>query len=341
MRPYETAVEMHREILDMGSRERAEHRILTAFVDRFGHQIVADPSFTNPPVVMLLRILAEINPVLAVDQFDDEQWEIFKRESRRLLDNPASYAKRVTRVATQRLAEAATVWASPDIVERAQQTAPEDVIVPDRQSLPFERAFVTLAEPVATAGEQMWKIEAISWDVLSDHRMIARTYGRLHDEGHPLDGTLQPDMVGLQRFGKAMVSRDEYVVEGMDAPDTDVHGALTFRIMSLLARQVDDEDAEDVRVAVTDASGDRDAKRAARKAEIKPEVNVIYVADEKSRALKGRSGGTGSTSRHRVRAHWRHQPYGPERSLRRWVLVAEHERGKGDLDDRDRVYVEK
>ena len=348
MKPYEAAVELHREALDMAVREQIEHRSLNQFVADYGERMVADPSFDNPYVVMMLRMLVEVEPRLAQGGFDSAFMRLFAKEAQTLLDNPSSYAKRMTRYSLSRLAEAETVWASPEIVERALGVSPEDATVPSRQSLPFERAFVMLAEPVEMAGNVLTTVEAVSWDVMTDDRVLVRTFGRVTSDpdaylyGNEFArGHLIPDMVGLQQFGSQMTMIADTAPD-LTVPDTDKHGALTLRIMSLLARVPEDEEAGDVRVAVASAKGDSDAKRAAKKAGIRPEVNVIYVSDEKSRALTGRSGGgSGKVARHRVRAHWRHQAYGPERSLRRWVLVPEHERGNGEVDERDRVYVER
>ena len=48
-----------------------------------------------------------------------------------------------------------------------------------------------------------------------------------------------------------------------------------------------------------------------------------------SRQLEGQA----LTERQRVRAHWKHQPFGPKRSRRRWIVVESYQRGPAPRDD--------
>lgn len=95
----------------------------------------------------------------------------------------------------------------------------------------------------------------------------------------------------------------------------------------------------DTSISVVDRAATRPERRRAKRAGMSDsgEVHVIHL---RGRSLQSASGDpTGATVReHVVRGHYRHQPYGPGRRLRRWQWIAAHTRGTGSPDARPRVY---
>lgn len=73
-------------------------------------------------------------------------------------------------------------------------------------------------------------------------------------------------------------------------------------------------------------------RRAARAGRTTAPVRVVTWRGPRGQRVASESDTEGRkvTKRYMVRQHWRHQAYGPERSLRRWILVPTHWRGPED-----------
>lgn len=251
---------------------------------------------------------------------------------------PARWAKRWSGKYAERLASLPTVWASPGMVARAL-ALPDDTPLPPRESLPFpDGCTIVLAEPITTDGTTLDGVhvesytEAVAWWPIADGRVCLTSYGT-----SDYSAETHLDLVGIGTFGRevASVQEGEQTHPAVNTKDAHDLASLGARLMVLLARRPQDPESKDVRIAVVKAEA-KDAKRLCKKRGISREVNVLYLQPEKAQTLG--TGGGSTPSRHRVRAHWRWQPYGPGRTLRRWTLVAEHERGTGELDTRERVY---
>lgn len=237
------------------------------------------------------------------------------------------------------LQEAPLVYISPGVLDRLEDFS---TVVPDRYVLPF-------AEPML-----LWFADPIKGDVFSSSEGEATHIPSRAMLVRPFEKkllymayTTGPDLVATlgQNEGTGDYTTLRYI--------PDVLGEITFgsqapkkwQYAQYAARMLNAMAARDVRM-LEDETPTRHVRKQAKRAGITAggDVHVIYLPKEKkpgSRVVPDDPAGDGSTSkrRHRVRAHWRRQPYGPKGAGQwRWKRVEAHERGKGAMLEGETVY---
>lgn len=270
-----------------------------------------------------------------------------------------AHARELVRVA----GVASTVYVSAGTCDLAAEEARSDdrsvTTMPDREHLLFDPGLYVfakpyLAKPVAGVADftgvvdaaLVWRIPESSpwWDddaerwwmlCMSRTRHAAEVVlNEKHDKWKPAEvdrfvarlGPVALESTGTFRPGFPF---DDKTVE--DGGYTD-----DFRFAAAAIARVSHPDS---RVAVVD-TGRVERKAMKRARHVDPgTLNVIYLPREKKR-LVGEAG-DGTVRAHRVRAHWRRQPYGPRDANPRpwrWTRVESHTRGSGPVVDTRNVW---
>lgn len=353
MLAYDDALLLHKQITDQATAEQMTRWVLQNIGKMATKAVLTRDRGLSQTVVTLLT--RHFHSAGLLDEYEkmkahpDGEVAAFIDLGEQMLGNLDYWAKKISRGYVEKVKTLPTVWISPSAMAEAAEGRSEHDTMPAREMLPFpEGCFIALAEPMTDEGQFYNKVHGMLYWPISDERAFLTSLSS-HDPDTPLGedfdpraaaflkGMVTPDMLGTIGYGEKFAIPDEDpVVKTLgDRARSKNQSLLTADILHLLTRQNTKREAS---MAVADASS-REAKRAAKKVGLKPEVNVIYLREEKAKVIGG-SGEGGHVSRHKVRAHWRWQPYGPGRKLRRWQLIPAHERGSGELDDRPKVYVE-
>lgn len=337
MKTYEDAVEFHADVLDL-PMWTDHHRVS---VDFLIHAARNGRMLTSAARAESARLLTQSGM-----QLENKDYKMSDPGL------PASLAQStVTKVK-----QCATLWVDPDLLDLPDidPNAVENPGLPAVHQIPFADGAVMLfgkevEVPHPTREDETLTVVGACWyPVLSmdpgsnEPVWKAAMYSFVRDKKTRM---LTLDLSSLWTLGsEAAPSQTTHLMKEVDDGVID-NGAnqsvLIAKIMRFLAMG-SDEDMEQTSIAVTDASHDKGAKRAAKKRGVTTDVNVIYLNRNKRKVLRDDTGRKDShgVRRHMVRGFWRRQPYGPKRALRKWVYVAAHERGtKGDLDERPKVYV--
>lgn len=342
MRPYTDAPEFH-----------AHLAVEPVWVEHYVESLRAFQRYYEQGVITLAQLDSEVRRLLVQGSPGADGTIRLSGES------PESIGRVLARRTTSLVTDAPTVWVDPDVLAASLDVS-EDIDLPPLEHLPFPHGAALmygevlpttfLGEQVSTVGGLFYPVRLVDGhdsEVLDKVAMFSFIERR---------GRVQVDLSALRTLGaplgldenkgtsdvltEAMAKAGVPLPGNLDLEQYERESAVTAATLAHLLRHLArDETAEDTAIAVVDAGHDRGAKRAARKRGREPEVNVIYLR-RNARRLGLTGEGEGRRRRHRVRAHWRWQAYGPKHSLRRWVLVESYERGRGPLDERERVYVE-
>lgn len=214
------------------------------------------------------------------------------------------------------LRAAKTYWVSPemcDMVDAAARTLPGDVqLLPELLPAPTGLAFFAGRIGAETAAGVDVPLAALHWRVspMRDGATFEVMTTIAIDAYTP-----------FEEYEFLWMGRCHWDIGGLIS-QTDGGGESGARRLLALAALLSSPGVTDVERPTLDRSTVRRAERS----KVEPEVNVIYLRG--SSPSQGDGSGEGRYH-HRwiVSGHWRSQPYGPGRSLRRPVWVRPHVKG--------------